>query len=142
MMRRLNSFVLGFIVLFILLFPYEGIYGENHFTRYTVKKGDIIYEISKSFRISINELKTMNKLNNDNIKPGQILIIPRRKIEEKVVTKSQKDQVQIEYYDVMRGDNLFKISKKVGLSVEEIKRLNNLTSERLKLGQRLLLKKR
>jgi LysM repeat protein len=47
-----------------------------------------------------------------------------------------------QYYEVKDGDNLFRISKKYGLSVEELARINNLHEEELILvGQRLVVSK-
>lgn len=41
------------------------------------------------------------------------------------------------YYTVIKGDTLFSISRKYGTTVEAIKRLNNLTSNTISIGQRL-----
>lgn len=55
----------------------------------------------------------------------------RRPLEEEVVT--QKTQ----WYKVEKGDTLYSISRRYGLSVEELKRLNGLNSNDLSVGQAL-----
>ncbi len=45
-----------------------------------------------------------------------------------------------EYYTVVRGDTLWAIANRYGLSVDELKKLNNLTSNTISIGQRLLVK--
>lgn len=151
MMRRLNLLRLMLIVLFIMLVPYSKGFPEQ---LYTVKKGDSLYEISKSFNISITDLKRLNQLKDDKLKPGQTIIISNtRPKDNKIETHPTQtprlqrekpikvNQNEIEYYNVRQGDSLFAISKKVGIPVEEIKKLNNLNSNKLKIGQTLILKK-
>lgn len=121
-------------LLLILLYPYHGLAED----RYTVKSGDSLYTISKSLGVSVEALKRANGLEGNHIKPKQVLVIPdpnKRpigKTEQKVSTDTQT-------YIVKQGDNLYTISKRAGLSVEEVKRLNQLRTDVLKTGQRLTL---
>ncbi len=48
---------------------------------YRVKKGDTLYRISKKAGVSVKELKRLNRINNNILKPGQILIISKQKEE-------------------------------------------------------------
>ena len=43
---------------------------------YTVKKGDTLFSIARMFSISVDGLKTLNKLSSDSIKVGQVLVVP------------------------------------------------------------------
>lgn len=148
MMRRLILLSSITIVLFMMLIPYSKGFSEH---LYTVKKGDSLYEISRLFNVPIHELKKVNQLKDDILKPGQTLIISSQGAKVKTYStqtpKLQKEkmmavnQKEIEYYNVKPGDNLFAISKRVGVSIDEIKRLNRLDSDRLKVGQKLILKK-
>lgn len=45
------------------------------------------------------------------------------------------------YYTVVRGDTLYRISREYGISVNDIKDLNDLTSNMLSVGQRLIVSK-
>src|SRR4030043_48284 len=153
MIRPLKILGTGLIVLFIALGFYQKGWTEE---RYTVKPGDTLYGISKSFGVSIEALKKANVLEDDSLKPKQVLMIPtqRGKKAEEVARKSS-DQTpkkrsgekvkrlsgETDSYVVQKGDSLSSISKKVGLSIEEIKKMNGLHTSALKIGQVLLLPK-
>ncbi len=108
--------------------------------RYTVKPGDSLYGISKSFGVGIEVLKKVNGLEGDRIKPKQSLLIPTQG-EKRTRTVVKRDSIETEPYVVRKGDHLYGISKRWGLSVEEIKRMNRLPSATLKIGQVLTLPK-
>ena len=108
--------------------------------RYAVKSGDSLYEISRSFGVGVDAIKRANRLETDSIRPKQILTIPVRK-------KSLSDEaagkpgVEAEKVVVMKGETLHGIAKRAGISVEEIKEINQLRSSDLKIGQVLVLRK-
>ena len=91
---------------------------------YIVQKGDSLWSISKKYGITVDELKTFNNLSSNILSIGQILRIPRSDINNNTNT-----------YTVKKGDSLWLIAKNNNTSVEEIKRLNNLTSNLLSIGQ-------
>lgn len=117
-----------FYILFAIIFPCL-VFAET----YTVKKGDNIWQISKKFKVSVNDIKKANNLKNNKLQIGMKLQIPDKN--HKTVSKSEP-----EYHTVKKGENLFKIAKKYSTSVNELKKLNNLTSNRLKAGQKLIVK--
>ena len=49
----------------------------------------------------------------------------------------EPEEPEEEYYTVQRGDNLWNIARKNGTSVSALKRLNNISGDRLRPGQRL-----
>jgi len=127
-MRERWSFLgVGLIVLLALFGYYQRGLAEE---RYTVKPGDTLHKISKSFGVPINVLKGANRLEKDSIKPKQVLLIPAQ------VAKRPSQS-----YVVKAGDSLYSIAKRTSLSVEEIKKMNQLQSTTLKTGQILTLEK-
>ena len=106
--------------------------------RYTVKPGDTLYGISKSYGVSVDRLKEANHLQKDAIKARQILVIPapRGMRREEPEEAPQGERVS---YLVKKGDTLSSISRRAGLSVQDVKTLNKLQSESLQPGQKLLL---
>lgn len=92
---------------------------------YTVQKGDSLYSIAKKFNTTVDALKDANNLNNNTLAINQILIIPSKELENN------------DTYIVMSGDTLYKIANKFNTSINEIKSLNNLTSNILSIGQSL-----
>ena len=143
MIGRWTFWAAGMAVLSILFgFNQMGLAEE----RYVVKPGDSLYGISRSFGVGIEELKKANGLGGSAIKPRQILLIPSQRKQQtdetanKVSGKTvRKPSGQTESYIVQRGDSLYSISKRVGLPVEEIRKMNQLHSSTLKIGQLLIL---
>jgi cell wall-associated NlpC family hydrolase len=151
MIRSLRISGMGLIVSFLLFGVCQKGWSEE---RYTVKPGDTLYKISKSFGVAIEALKQANALGGDAIRPKQVLIIPslrEKKVEEsaKKPPSSQPKKVlaatvkrtsgEMDSYVVQKGDSLYSISKKVGIPIEEIKKMNGLRTSALKIGQILLL---
>ena len=99
------------------------------YKEYVVKKGDSLYSIANKNNITVDELKKINNLTSNMLSIGQVLKLPTQdKIEE------------ITMYTVQKGDSLYSIAKKFGITVDEIKSLNNLTSNNLFIGQQLMIK--
>jgi len=145
MIRPLKILGMGLIGLLLLFgFCQRGWTEEQ----YTVRPGDTLYGISKSFGVSIEALKKANALEGDSIKPKQVLAIPtqRGKKTDEVARKSsnrisKRLSRETDSYVVQKGDSLYSISKKLGLSIEEIKKMNGLQTSTLKIDQVLLLPK-
>lgn len=97
-------------------------------TEYIVKRGDTLYSISKRFNVSVDSIKRWNQLTSNNLYIGQTL-------------KLQEEVEEPDIYTVKKGDTLYSIASKYQMTVDEIKRINNLTSNNLTIGQQLLLKK-
>ncbi len=108
---------------------------------YTVQKGDSLWKIANNFGISINDLIQANNLTGTTLQIGDVLTIPTEEepIEEEPV-EEEPTTGNIEYV-VQSGDSLYSIAKKYGISVDQIKALNNLTSNLLFIGQRLQIPK-
>lgn len=101
---------------------------------YTVKKGDSLWSISQKYNITVNELIKLNNLDNTTLQINQTLKVPKTVIEEPPIQNE-------ETYIVQKGDTLWSISRKLGISVNELKDLNNLTSNLLNIGQQLKIKR-
>ena len=94
---------------------------------YVVKKGDSLWSIAKKYGISVDELKSLNKLSSNLLSVGQVL---------KVIGDSSTNN---ELYIVKSGDTLYSIARRFGVSVDELKKYNNLTSNSLSIGQQLYI---
>ena len=98
---------------------------EENYSNYTVKAGDSLYKIASLYQTSVNAIKELNNLTSNNLSIGQVLKIP------------SYNQTNNNYktYTVVSGDSLYRIANKFNISVQEIKDLNNLTSNLLSIGQ-------
>ena len=92
---------------------------------YTVKSGDSLWKIANQYGITVNELKTLNNLTSDNLTVGQVLKIPNQ----------NNSNTSSNTYTVKAGDSLWNIANKYGITVNELKTLNGLTSDNLSIGQ-------
>lgn len=102
---------------------------ENNYIEYTVKKGDNLYSISRNYGLTQSELMDYNNLTSNLLSIGQILKIP--------VSKDSTSQQTA--YTVQKGDSLYSIAQKYNTTVDSIKRKNNLTSNLLSIGQKLII---
>lgn len=93
---------------------------------YTVKSGDSLYKIAQQYNTTVNAIKSANNLTSNLLSIGQVLEIPTDKDLETT-------------YVVQRGDSLYSIAKKYNTTVDELKRLNNLSSNLLSIGQILIV---
>ena len=100
---------------------YQAPAGSNY---YTVQSGDSLWSISKKFGISVDELKQANNLTSNLLSIGQNLYIPNKETD---VTTSE--------YVVSKGDTLYGIAQKFGTTVDNLKSINNLTTDSLAIGQ-------
>lgn len=102
--------------------------------QYVVVKGDNLNSIAKKFDISTEELKDWNNMDNDNILVGSKLTVSSPK-------STPTDSLSFNEYVVGQGDNLNTIAKKFNVSIEDIKKWNDLDSEALKYGTTLKIVK-
>lgn len=101
-------------------------------TLYKVKTGESLETISRKFDVSINDIKDWNKLKSDKIKVGQDLIIYSIK---KVSSKNDKNIV----VHVRDGESLWTIAKNYKVKVSDLMAWNNLKSEIVKVGQKIII---
>ncbi len=136
---------------------------------HVVKQGESLFAISRKYKLSIKKLKKYNDLisndikigqkiylnsvdksllapvNNEIVTEGEALLDKKDKDiiatkEETVVSKTLVDQDSIPYHVVEEKESLFAISRKYKLSVKKLKKYNNLSSDDIKIGQKLYLK--
>ncbi len=99
--------------------------GSNY---YTVKSGDSLWSISKKFGITVDELKQVNNLTSNLLSIGQNLLIP-----------TKESETTTDEYIVQKGDTLYGIANKFNTTVDNLKSINNLTTDSLSIGQVLKL---
>ena len=109
----------------VLRVPTKEIYEEEE-NIYIVKKGDTLYSIAMANNTTVDELKKANNLTSNILSTGQLLKIPSALLPEST-------------YIVKKGDSLYSIANKYNTTIDELKRINNLTSNILSIGQVLKL---
>jgi len=97
-----------------------------------VVSGDTLYSIARKYNTTVNKIKTLNNLTDNTLSVGQILKIT----EGSTVPEDNNNQV---LYTVKSGDNLYAIAGKYNVTVDALKKANNLTSNLLSIGQTLVI---
>ena len=89
------------------------------------RKGETLSAIAKKYSVSVGDLKQLNNLRSNGLRPGQKITL------KKVGPKT---------YTVRRGDNIYRIAKRLDMDADELREINGLdTADVLKTGQKLLL---
>ena len=104
---------------------------------YTVIKGDYLGKIAKKYNVNIYNLKKWNKLRTTKIKEGDKMVIF---VDKEHLKKISFDSFRKEEYVVKKGDTLWSIAQKIdGITVSEIKELNNIKGGYLQPGTKILI---
>lgn len=107
---------------------------------YTVVAGDSVWKIANKFGISMDTLRSLNSIKKDFIYPGQVLKVQASKTSSTSVSQNAITVSTATTYRVKSGDSLWSIAQKHGLSVAQLKALNQLTSDLILVNQTLKVK--
>lgn len=114
-------------------------------TQHKVGKGETLYSIAKAYQMTVDELKSINKLNNGKIFPGQQLNVTRNTIPEKAdqsiaktetEKKAKKNEKRITHV-VKSGETLSEIAEKYKCTIAQIKTWNSKKSTKINTGEKL-----
>ncbi|MCD0464427.1 LysM peptidoglycan-binding domain-containing protein [Flavobacterium sp. ENC] len=128
---------------------------------YKVRKGDNLGTIADKYDVSILDLKKWNNLKTNSLALGKTLkiksndsivktpkelkapVIDKKAAEEAIAATDNKEKTTApsQEYSVAAGDNLGSIAKKFGMTIADLKELNNLTSNNIGLGKTLIVAK-
>jgi len=109
-------------------------------TSHSVKKGETLFSISKIYNISIEELKKINNIIKGKLHPGQHIMICRPNPEPRTETLAKVEEApKVSSHKVQSGESLFSIAKEYKVSVEDLKKYNNITNENIHAGQEIKL---
>lgn len=101
----------------VLRIPAENI--SDNADIYIVRSGDTLFDIAMLHNTTIDELATINGLDNANhIEPGQVLRLP---------TENDNSST-VKVYTVRSGDTLWKIAQKFGTTVIDLINMNRITN--------------
>lgn len=134
---------------------------QSNQATYTVKSGDTLSKIASRHGVSVANLKQWNNLKSDLIYPGDRLVVSKPNSNSSSQSKSStqaknnnsssstktststnnKTTNSSQTYTVKAGDNLSKIAAAHGLSLNELKALNNISSHVIYPGDVLIVSK-
>ena len=87
---------------------------------HTVKAGETLYSISKRYQVSLEEVNRVNPTASAGIRHGDVLRIPAGAAAAVTGTSVQNDDVRIVLHKVQRKETLYFISRKYGVTIDEI----------------------
>lgn len=125
--------------LITLIFTFSLALALSAQTDHVVQKGDTLYSLSRKYGVSVDEIMSKNGLLSPNeLKTGIILQIPQNNLD----FNGNSWYIKSSEYYVKKGDTLYSISRRNGMSVDELRTLNDLSdSHVLHIGEKLLIKK-
>jgi len=130
------------------------VFAEPAYTEYVVQNGDYLAKISKRFNVTLDSIRRLNpSIKKDIIRIGQKIKIPGKvdvgaqKAPAKVTAKAAAPKKsgsaayagETKEYVVKSGDTLGSIAYGNGINIRQLKQLNGLTKDTLKVGQKLMI---
>lgn len=122
---------------------------------YVVKRKDNLGDLADRFHVELYDLKRWNHLKSNTLQPGQTLVILKeaaetrseRLAEQGTATARKKADVVAKtkhikprYHRVQDGDTLWNIAQRYdGLTIDRLKKLNNIKTNALRPGQKLIV---
>lgn len=112
----------------------------NEPVNHKVAAGESLFSISKSYNISIDELKAQNNLSTNKLQQGQTLQIPVNASVTTITATKAKSSPAYAFHKVRSGETLSSIALKYNCSINDIKKWNKKSSDKLSLGDKLKIK--
>ncbi|MEW6507925.1 MAG: LysM peptidoglycan-binding domain-containing protein [Bacteroidota bacterium] len=113
---------------------------NSNVINYTIKPGDVLGKIAENYNVSIADLKNWNNLKSNKLIAGKKLLIysDSKPIDPTQITgEIKQNKTKSNLHTVKNGESLWSIAKIYKVLVADIMAWNNLTSDRVKIGQKL-----
>ena len=121
-MKKAHIYIILFFVSFVT-------YSQS---KHTVAKGETLYSISKKYNVKQEDILKLNPDAKDGVKENFVLTLPTS-----VKVSPTKSNLNKYEYEVQQGETLYAISKKIGVTVDEMIKNNPTSKEGVSAGQRL-----
>ncbi|MBW7889227.1 MAG: LysM peptidoglycan-binding domain-containing protein [Bacteroidetes bacterium] len=123
----------------------ESEFQGSNWIQHQIRRGETLEKIAEKYNVAIADLKQWNKLRSSRIQAGAVLEIlnvsDNNQRSEAVAIFSKKNNSpgnsKIVTHIVRKGETLEKIANKYSVTIEEVKRWNNLHGSRISAGQKL-----
>ncbi|WP_221409525.1 LysM peptidoglycan-binding domain-containing protein [Marinoscillum furvescens] len=117
--------------------------GKRYFVIHQVEKGETLYSLSKRYGSELQQIASVNSIEDNQIALGQVIRVPVEVSEEEpgvfseATAEPKPEEVRGKHtsHMVSAGETLFSISQKYGVAVGDLKSWNALTSNELSIGQ-------
>jgi LysM repeat protein len=105
-----------------------------------VRQGETLYSIARLYNTTVNEIMALNELVTDTIKVGdELIIVPMNgeKAKEEIIHDTPDEPM---YHYVKEKETLYFLSRKYGVTPEQIRRLNNIIDNTIPVGAKLRIR--
>jgi membrane-bound lytic murein transglycosylase D len=109
------------------------------FIKHKVRKGETLADVADKYKTSVSSIRSVNKLSKKGLYAGQKLNIPITKSQVVASADNAQSTAKASVHKVKKGDTLSEISNMYRISVADLKKINNLGSGILKIGQTIRL---
>jgi LysM repeat protein len=107
---------------------------------HSVRAGDTLSSISRRYGVAVEQLREWNGLRGNRIYPRQRLRVATPQAAAPLAVASDAGAGALASHVVAAGETLYRIALRNGISVDQLRSLNGLTSNRIYVGQRLRLR--
>ncbi len=112
---------------------------KGAFIKHKVRKGETLDSIADKYKTSVSSIRSVNKIAKKGLSAGQRLNIPITRTQVAVSSGDSKSDVKAVVHKVKKGDTLAGISGRYSVSLADLRKINNLKSDTLKIGQTIRL---
>lgn len=105
-----------------------------------VRQGETLYSIGRLYNITVNEIKALNELQSDTIHVGEELIVVPLNGEKVTEEKPTDNPDEPVYHTVIEKETLYSLSRKYGVTPEQIRRLNDIIDNTIPVGAKLRIR--
>ncbi len=110
---------------------------------HVVKQGETLFSLSKMYKVSIDDLRRINHLSDNNISVGKVIKIPKNNDNNQTTAPAattNNTHSKAVYHVVKPGETLYRIHVNYKVPIATLRKLNNLKGNNIKVGQKLRIK--
>lgn len=107
-----------------------------------VRKGETLSKIARRYGTTVKNIKKWSGIKSDRLRIGQNIIVGWNNgtpVKSKPITPKSDPTDKQTYHKVRKGETLSTIAQRYGTTVKKLKKANNMTSDRISVGQRLII---
>jgi membrane-bound lytic murein transglycosylase D len=119
------------------------VFTRTRYIKHRVRSGETLSSIARKYHVSVSSIKSYNRLRSNKLIKGRRLTIPTSKRSYARANIKRKSVSSPGRYKVRKGDTLSIIASRYGMTLNKIRKLNDLKTNKIYVGQRLkVIKKR
>lgn len=99
---------------------------------------ETLYSIARLYNVSVDDLKVWNNLKDNSLSTGQELIV-RKKSTVAAPVEPPTEKLMAGFHRVEAKETLFAISKKYGVTIQQLKDWNKIQGDDVKVGSLLIV---